>query len=114
MAATKGATSSVLVDDMQRVTALAIEPSAQRYGPPAKIAAPTIFDEKATWNWTAMKPPDESPDVEVSPRAMVSAGTPVGVIERATARASSGASFRALHATSAAKPAASIARVTVE
>ena len=44
---------------------------ANNYGgqertPPAVMPAPTIVPEKATWNCTAMKPPEERPDTDVS------------------------------------------------
>jgi hypothetical protein len=34
------------------------------------MAAPFMMDEKATWNCTAKKAPDEKPETEVSARSM--------------------------------------------
>ena len=37
---------------------------AQKKGPPAIIPAPTMVEEKATWNWTAKNAPEDRPDTE--------------------------------------------------
>ena len=45
---------------------MVVEERVQTVGaPPAVMPAPMMVLEKATWNWTAMKPPEEIPDTEI-------------------------------------------------
>ena len=61
---TSGATVGEPVEDMHVVSAVVTEPCAHQNGPPAKIAAPTMIDEFATWNCTAKYAPAEKPETD--------------------------------------------------
>ena len=54
---------------MHRFRARASCPWAQANGPPATIPAPWTMAEKARWNWTAMKAPEDTPDTVVWPKS---------------------------------------------
>ena len=65
MLATSGVTLGAEVASAHCVSAVVAEPWEHPNGPPANAPIPSMIDENATPNCTAMKPPDEMPDTEV-------------------------------------------------